>query len=123
MAQDLSAEIPGKPKRVNYRKLPFQHYKQSGQVVCAHCGFGIHDVLEVAHVDGNRWNNDVSNWVILCPTCHKMHDLDLISTETIIRMRDRPKVVVWAKRMKDAGEGCGNTPHKRKMEEGGTKGS
>ncbi len=32
-----------------------------------------------------------------------MHDLDLISTETIIHMRDRPKVVVWAKRMKDAG--------------------
>lgn len=32
-----------------------------------------------------------------------MHDLDLISTETIIQMRDRPKVVVWAKRMKDAG--------------------
>ena len=33
-----------------------------------------------------------------------MHDLDLISTETIIQMRDRPKVVVWAKRMKDAGK-------------------
>jgi hypothetical protein len=33
-----------------------------------------------------------------------MHDLDLISTETIIQMRDRPKVVVWSKRMKDAGK-------------------
>jgi hypothetical protein len=33
-----------------------------------------------------------------------MHDLDLISTPTIIEMRDRPKVVVWAKRMKDAGK-------------------
>jgi hypothetical protein len=33
-----------------------------------------------------------------------MHDLDLISTETIIKMRDRPKVAVWAKRMKDAGK-------------------
>jgi hypothetical protein len=33
-----------------------------------------------------------------------MHNLDLISTETIIQMRDRPKVVVWAKRMKDAGK-------------------
>jgi hypothetical protein len=32
-----------------------------------------------------------------------MHDLDLISTETIIHMRDRPKVVNWGKRMKDAG--------------------
>lgn len=32
-----------------------------------------------------------------------MHDLDLISTETIIQMRDRPKVVKWSKRMKDDG--------------------
>ena len=32
-----------------------------------------------------------------------MLDLDLISNETIIEMRDRPKTVTWAKRMKDAG--------------------
>ena len=87
-------------KRVNYRKLAFENYP----ALCAHCGFGIKDVLEVAHIDCNRSNNAVSNLVILCPNCHKMHDLDLISTETIIQMRDRPKVVVWAKRMKDAGK-------------------
>jgi L-lactate utilization protein LutB len=91
-------------KRVNYRKVAFAHYEQLGQIVCAHCGFGIRDVLEVAHLDGDRSHNEVSNLVILCPTCHKMHDLDLISTETIIKMRDRKKVVVWAKRMKDAGK-------------------
>jgi HNH endonuclease len=84
----------------NYRKLAFQSYDP----VCAHCGFGIPDVLEVAHIDCNRSNNDVGNLVILCPNCHKMHDLDLISTETIIQMRDRSKVVNWAKRMKDAGQ-------------------
>jgi hypothetical protein len=87
-------------KRVNYRKLAFGSYP----ALCAHCGFGIKDVLEVAHIDCSRANNAVSNLVILCPNCHKMHDLDLISTETIIQMRDRPKVVVWAKRMKDAGK-------------------
>jgi len=86
-------------KRVNYRKLAFEKYPS----VCAHCGFGVADVLEVCHIDCQRSNNDVSNLVILCPTCHKMHDLDLISTETICTMRDRPKVVRWAKRMKDAG--------------------
>lgn len=90
-------------KQINYRKTAFAHYEQLGQIVCAHCGFGIRDVLEVAHLDGDRSHNEVSNLVILCPNCHKMHDLDLISTETIILMRDRPKVVVWAKRMKDAG--------------------
>lgn len=88
---------------VNYRKLAFDHYEQLGQIVCAHCGFGIRDVLEVAHLDCDRSNNDVSNLVILCPTCHKMLDLDLITTATIIEMRDRPKIAVWAKRMKDAG--------------------
>ncbi len=87
------------PKRANYRKLAFEKYDP----LCAHCGFGVPSVLEVAHLDGNRANNELLNLVILCPNCHKMHDLDLISTETIILMRDRPKIVTWSKRMKDAG--------------------
>ena len=96
-------------KRVNYRKLAFAQYAP----LCAHCGFGIPAVLEVAHLDGNRSNNDISNLVILCPNCHKMHDLDLISTETIIVMRDRPKVVTWSKRMKDAGMKAAHTRKRR----------
>jgi hypothetical protein len=88
------------PKRVNYRKLAFNQHDP----LCAHCGFGVPAVLEVAHIDGDRSNNELANLVILCPNCHKMYDLDLISTETIIHMRDRPKVVKWSKRMKDAGQ-------------------
>ncbi len=101
----MSETVPGNsmPRHVNYRKLAFSHYSQAGQVVCAHCGFGIRDVLEVAHLDCDRSNCNIANLAILCPNCHKMHDLDLISTETIKTMRDRPKVVVWAKRIKDAG--------------------
>jgi 5-methylcytosine-specific restriction endonuclease McrA len=76
-------------KRINYRKIAFEKYEP----LCAHRGFGIPAVLEVAHIDGNRENNDPSNLVILCPNCHKMHDLDLISTDTITLMRDRPKIV------------------------------
>lgn len=93
-------------RHINYRKLAFDHYRPA---VCAHCGFGIRDVLEVCHIDCNRSNNAVSNLVILCPNCHKMYDLNLISTATIIEMRDRPKVVVWAKRMKDAGRKAAET--------------
>ncbi|MDP1588949.1 MAG: HNH endonuclease [Prosthecobacter sp.] len=96
-------------RRINYRKLAFAKYPP----VCAHCGFGISDVLEVAHIDGDRSNNDLSNLVILCPNCHKMHDLDLISTPTIIEMRDRPKEVRWAKRMKDAGRKAAETRKRR----------
>ena len=98
-------------KRVNYRKLAFEHYRD--RLFCAHCGFGIPEVLEVAHLDGRRQNNDIANLVILCPTCHKMLDLDLISTETITLMRDRPKVVRWAKRMKDAGKKASLSRKKR----------
>lgn len=87
-------------KRVNYRRLAFARYDP----LCAHCGFGVPAVLEVAHLDADRSNNELSNLVILCPNCHKMHDLDLISTATIVEMRDRPKVVAWSKRMKDAGQ-------------------
>jgi len=108
-------------KRVNYRKLAFETYP----AMCAHCGFGIKDVLEVAHIDCNRANNAPSNLVILCPNCHKMHDLDLISTETIIVMRDRPKVVDWKKRMKDAGRKAAisrsKTLEKRKWQKAGLK--
>ena len=101
-------------KRVNYRKLAFESYNP----LCAHCGFGIPSVLEIAHVDGDRNNNEVGNLVILCPNCHKMHDLDLISTETIIQMRDRPKIVDWSKRMKDAGK---KAAHTRKWRNAGRK--
>jgi hypothetical protein len=102
------------PKHFNYRKLAFDTYPP----VCAHCGYGIRDVLEVAHLDCNRSNNDISNLAILCPNCHKMHDLDLISTEVIIEMRDRPKEVRWAKRMKDAGQKAALT---RKLKLAGKK--
>jgi 5-methylcytosine-specific restriction endonuclease McrA len=85
--------------RINYRKLAFEHYPP----ICAYCGFGIPEILEVAHLDGNRSNNDMQNLIILCPNCHKMHDIDLIPTKVITQMRDREKQVNWTKRMKDAG--------------------
>lgn len=97
------------PKRINYRKLAFEHYDP----ICAHCGFGIAEVLEVAHIDCNRANNDIGNLVILCPNCHKMHDLDIISTDMIIQMRNRPKNVKWAKRMKEAGQKAALTRKRR----------
>ena len=95
--------------RANYRKIAFEIYDP----ICAHCGFGIPAVLEVAHLDGERSNNDADNLAILCPTCHKMHDIDLISTETIRELRDRIKTVDWSKRMKDAGRKAAGTRKRR----------
>ena len=112
-------------KRINYRKLAFTHYCK--RLYCAHCGFGIPEVLEVGYLDGKRSNNEVGNLVILCPTCHKMLDLDIISTEAIIAIRDRPVVVSWKKRMKDAGKKAAasrkqrQTAFKRKWRKAGLK--
>jgi len=89
-------------KRINYRKLAFEHYRE--RLFCAYCGFGIAEVLEVARLDGHCSNNRVGNLVLLCPTCHKMLDLDLIPRNAMVLLRDRPRVVRWAKRMKDAGQ-------------------
>ena len=98
-------------KRADYRKLAFKQYR----AICAYCGFGIPEVLEVCHLDGKRENNDLGNLAILCPTCHKMHDLDIIPTETIRIMRDRPKTVRWSKRMKDGGRKAADTRIKREV--------
>jgi len=96
---NLEVRLDTAQKSVRYRKLAFENYP----ALCAHCGFGIEAVLEVAHIDCNHANNALSNLIILCPTCHRMHDLDLVSTDTIILMRDRPRIVRWSKLMKDAG--------------------
>jgi hypothetical protein len=31
-------------------------------------------MIELHHVDGDRWNNDRSNLQLLCPNCHAMTD-------------------------------------------------
>lgn len=95
--------------KINYRKVAFETYPP----ICAYCGFGVPEVLEVAHLDGNRENNEIINLAILCPNCHKMHDINLISTDIIKAMRDKEKEVDWSKRMKDAGKKAANT-RKRK---------
>ena len=84
----------------NYRKAAFQAYEPA----CAYCGFGVPDVLEVAHLDGDRKNNSLENLAILCPNCHKMHDIGLIPTAVVIEMRDLERNVDWGIRMKDAGK-------------------
>ncbi len=53
------------------------------------CGFAVEKVLEVAHLDGNRANCKEDNLALLCPTCHRMHDVDLITTEEVIARMKR----------------------------------
>jgi len=32
---------------------------------------GVLDVYDLDHIDGNKWNNNISNCQALCPTCHR----------------------------------------------------
>lgn len=95
----------------NYRKLAFDVFEP----MCAICGFGVKEVLEVAHLDCNRNNNGIDNLAILCPNCHKMHDLDLIPTRVAIAMRNWKKKANWEKRMGDAGRKAAETRRKNKL--------
>lgn len=60
-------------KALKYRDKAFRQLK----VECALCGYATEVCLDVHHIDSNRLNNDISNLVILCPTCHREVHLGL----------------------------------------------
>lgn len=45
---------------------------------CESCGIteweGDSVTMQVHHIDGNRWNNELSNLMVLCPNCHALTD-------------------------------------------------
>jgi hypothetical protein len=89
----------------NYRKLAFERYPP----ICVVCGFGIKDVLQVAHLDCDPQNCNLDNLAILCPNCHRQHDITLIPTEIVIRLRDEPRLARWSKLTKNAGQKAAET--------------
>jgi 5-methylcytosine-specific restriction endonuclease McrA len=105
--------------KVGYRKQALAHYPHT----CAICGFGIVDVLEVAHLDGDRSNDDLDNLAVLCPTCHRMVDIDLIPIPVVEVMRDLPRSVDWSKLLKDGPKKAAATRKRREAmgEEGETR--
>lgn len=92
-------------KKINYRKIAFEKCPS----ICAYCGFGIKEILQIAHLNHNRNNNAIDNLVILCPTCHKMYDGNLIPKDILIVLRDNPRAINWSASMKDAGEKAART--------------
>ena len=105
----LSTETPSP----QYRNTALERYKRlvDGFLVnvCVMCGFGIPAVLEVAHLDQDRSNNDVDNLAVLCPNCHKMLDIGLIPSDVVRSMRAYEAQPNWKLRMKDAGAKAGLT--------------
>ena len=75
-------EYNGVSGRATYRRKAFEQYERR----CAVCNYEkFTEVLQVHHRDGNRKHNDISNLILLCPTCHiEVHrgltDLPCVST-------------------------------------------
>lgn len=69
-----------------YRKKAFKEYPHK----CAICGWDEdEDILEVHHIDSDRTNNQLSNLIILCPTCHRkltLHKYILLDRTTIQKL-------------------------------------
>ena len=74
------------------RKIAYEHYRP----ICVWCGLAIEDVLEVAHIDHNRGNDDIDNLVFLCRTHHRMLDLGMIPENIIVQLRDRDFEADWS---------------------------
>ncbi len=51
----------------NYRTICFLSHKKE----CCVCSE--HRIVEVHHFDGNKSNNEISNLIPLCPTCHHLY--------------------------------------------------
>ena len=126
-----AATVADKPSPAvsGYRRQALLHYRkplaEAYFHTCAVCGFGIQAVLEVAHLGQDRKDNSLENLAILCPNCHKMHDIGLIPKEVVVLLRDQKAEVNWSPRVKEAGSKAAATrranARKIKKREAGNK--
>ena len=69
---------------------------------CWLCGLYVPSILQRAHLDLDRSNDDPNNLASLCLTCHKLQETGFVPNDIILKRRDRiekgryPKVEpVW----------------------------
>src|SRR5580765_4795970 len=55
---------------------------------CWVCGLPLGRWLEVAHLSGDRSDDGPDNLAILCPTCHRMHDVGIIDSKAVVDGRE-----------------------------------
>ena len=55
-----------------------RHLLEQSNHKCSECGWGETNQhsgnipLEIDHIDGNAYNNDITNLKVLCPNCHSL---------------------------------------------------
>lgn len=113
----IEAVIKSSSPASAYRKQALLHYKRElaeGHFnLCVVCGFGVQSVLEVAHLNQNRKDNAIENLAVMCPNCHKMHDIGLIPGDVVKLLRDQKAKENWKLRIKDAGKKAATTKREK----------
>lgn len=62
-----SSNVERSAQLYTYRKIAFDNFEHKCDI-CGYCD--ISEILHVHHKDRNRFNNDINNLQILCPTYH-----------------------------------------------------
>ena len=85
---DTIIEVDLKTKKLKPSLINDMRYKYKRQVdtqdyifltaFCNACDLNEPEVIEIHHIDKDRSNNNISNLVSLCPTCHKLHHRGII---------------------------------------------
>lgn len=75
-------EIKLKTKKLNNKLVSDIKYKYKHKLdiedyvyltsFCRYCEINEPSIIEIHHIDRNRNNNNISNLIGLCPTCHKL---------------------------------------------------
>ena len=58
---------------------------------CIVCGESMKNTLDRHHIDGNRKNNDPSNLVTICASCHRIFDKAVSPEEALLDLKERHK--------------------------------
>ncbi|HEY5535174.1 MAG TPA: HNH endonuclease [Ignavibacteria bacterium] len=75
--------VPPKIKRLLQKEI---HSK------CPFCPSEDVDQFEIHHIDGNRNNNEISNLIMVCPTCHSKIEKKDITKENVISIKHNFKI-------------------------------